>query len=213
MTASLEAHFDVVEPNRFFEAILRGRNAEEVCHLASRICGICAVSHSCAALLATEKALGLEITEQTFLLRRLVMNAEAMSSHALHVLFLAAPDFVGLPSVMPLVTENPELVQRAFRIKVTGYQLGEVVLGRHTHPVTAVPGGYTEAPQAWRLAQMAIGWWSCALTWRRRWSCTALTIGLHARPNACAWPEFYCSDATSSPPTAAHPASTENLRM
>jgi sulfhydrogenase subunit alpha len=150
----LEARFDVVEPNRFFEAILRGRNAEEVVHIASRICGICAVSHSCAALLATEKALGLEISLQTFLLRRLVMNAEVMSSHALHVLFLAAPDFVGLPSVMPLVKENPELVRRAFRIKRTGYDLGEAVLGRHTHPVTAVPGGYTAVPQAEALARM-----------------------------------------------------------
>jgi sulfhydrogenase subunit alpha len=150
----LEARFDVVEPNRFFEAILRGRNAEEVVHIASRICGICAVSHSCAALLATEKALGLEISPQTFLLRRLVMNAEVMSSHALHVLFLAAPDFVGLPSVMPLVKENPELVRRAFRIKRTGYDLGEAVLGRHTHPVTAAPGGYTAVPQAEALARM-----------------------------------------------------------
>jgi sulfhydrogenase subunit alpha len=150
----LEARFDVVEPNRFFEAILRGRNAEEVVHIASRICGICAVSHSCAALLATEKAIGLGISEQTFLLRRLVMNAEVMSSHALHVLFLAAPDFVGLPSVMPLVKENPELVRRAFRIKLTGYDLGQAVLGRHTHPVTAAPGGYTAVPQPEALARM-----------------------------------------------------------
>ena len=149
-----EAVFRVVEANRFFEGILRGHDAEEVAHIASRICGICAVSHSCASLQASEAALGLEISEQTRLLRRLVMNAEVMSSHALHVWFLAAPDYLHLPSVLPLIRDNPEAVQRAFRLKKTGYDLGEVVVGRHTHPVSAVPGGFTCAPETWALEQI-----------------------------------------------------------
>jgi len=149
-----EALFRVVEANRFFEGILRGHDAEEVAHIASRICGICAISHSCASLLASERALGIEVSEQTALLRRLIMNAEVISSHALHVYFLAAPDFLGLPSVFPLVQDNPELVKLAFRVKKTGYDLGEAVVGRHTHPVSAVPGGFTEAPKAWDLERM-----------------------------------------------------------
>lgn len=149
-----EALFRVVEANRFFEGLLRGHDAEEVAHIASRICGICAISHSCASLLASERAFEVAVSEQTTLLRRLIMNAEVMSSHALHVYFLAAPDFLGRPSVFPLVQDDPELVRRAFRVKKTGYDLSEVVVGRHTHPVGTVPGGFTEAPKPWDLERM-----------------------------------------------------------
>ena len=107
------ALFQVVEANRFFEAVVLGRDWEEVCHIAPRICGICALSHSSVSLKATEAALGVEASEQTELLRRLVMAAEVMSSHALHAYFLAAPDFLGLPSVMPLIEKDPETVKRA----------------------------------------------------------------------------------------------------
>ena len=37
---------EVVEAPRFFEAMLRGRPYEQASHLASRICGICAVAHA-----------------------------------------------------------------------------------------------------------------------------------------------------------------------
>ena len=146
-----KAIFEIVEANRFFEGFLRGKSYEEVCHLASRICGICSLSHSSAALSATERAFGMQVTDQVKLLRRLAMNAEVISSHALHVYFLAAPDFLGLQSVVPLVKSDPETVKRAFRIKKTGYDLAEVLVGRHTHPVGAVPGGFTMPP---RIAAM-----------------------------------------------------------
>ena len=146
--------FHVVEANRFFEGILRGHDAEEVAHIASRICGICAVSHSCASLQASEQALGLLISEQTLLLRRLIMHAEVISSHALHVWFLAAPDYLRLPSVFPLIEKDPETVRRAYRLKKMGYELGEAILGRHTHPVSALPGGFTAAPQVRAMEQM-----------------------------------------------------------
>jgi len=49
--------------------------------------------------------------------------------------------------VLPLVQSDPETVKRAFRIKKTGYDLAEVLVGRHTHPVGAVPGGFTTLPR------------------------------------------------------------------
>jgi len=149
-----EAIFEVVEASRFFEGILRERDFEEVGHIATRICGICAVSHGCASLQATEQALGIDISEQTRLLRRLMMNAEIMSSHALHVYFLAAPDFLGLDSVLALLKESPETVKRAYRIKQTSYDLSGLVGGRHTHPIALVPGGFTAIPRPSDLRQM-----------------------------------------------------------
>ncbi len=148
------AILEVVEANRYFEGFLRGRSHEEVAHIATRICGICAMSHSSASVQATEKALGIEITEQTVLLRRLVMDAEMVSSHALHIYFLAAPDLLGLKSVVPLVEKDPDTVKLAFRVKTTAYDLAEVLVGRHTHPVAVVPGGYTSMPDPAALARM-----------------------------------------------------------
>jgi len=149
-----KAILEVVEANRFFEGFMRGRDWEEVAHLATRICGICAMSHSSASVQATEKALGIEITEQTRLLRRLIMDAEMISSHALHVYFLVAPDLLGLKSVIPLVKQNPDVVKLAFRVKKTGYDLAEVLVGRHTHPVAVVPGGFTSMPDVSALGVM-----------------------------------------------------------
>ncbi len=45
-----QVQFSVVEAPRFFEAFSRGHHHSEVTHMASRVCGICAVSHKCAAL-------------------------------------------------------------------------------------------------------------------------------------------------------------------
>ena len=143
-----KALFEVVEANRFFEGFLRDRDYMEVAHIASRICGICALSHNSASVQATEAALGMELSEQSKLLRRLIMDAEMISSHALHVYFLVAPDLLGLKSVIPLVEKNPDLVKLAFRVKLTGYDLAEVFIGRHTHPVGVMPGGYTSYPTA-----------------------------------------------------------------
>jgi len=149
-----EVMFQVVEAIRFFEGILRGRSWEEVGHIATRICGICAVSHCCASLQGTEKALGIEVSAQTELLRRLIMNGEIMSSHALHVYFLAAPDFLRLESVLPLVQEDPETVKRAFHIKQNSYDIGNLLGGRHTHPISLVPGGFTSLPSVSDLERL-----------------------------------------------------------
>lgn len=138
-----EVRFDVVEAPRFFEAFLRGQRYPEVAHIAPRICGICSVSHKCAVLKATEKALGVEISDQTRLLRKLALHGETLASHALHIFFLAMPDFMGLDSVFHLAQTDKELVLRAMRLKRLGYDLGAVVAGRHTHPVGMEVGGFS----------------------------------------------------------------------
>ncbi len=88
-----EVRFAVVEAPRFFEAFLRGKAYQQVAHLASRVCGICAVSHRAAALKAVESAFDVKISEQSTLLRRLAFHGEVLSSHILHLYFLVAPDY------------------------------------------------------------------------------------------------------------------------
>jgi len=142
-----ELRWEVTESPRFFEVMMRGRYYEDVPHIASRICGICSIAHSTASIQATEAAFGIRPSEQTLLLRKLLYNAELLESHVLHVLFLAAPDFLGVGSVFPLVETHKDVVLLALRLKKLAYNLAEVLAGRKTHPISCVVGGFAKLPR------------------------------------------------------------------
>ena len=141
-----ECKWEVVEAPRFFEAFVRGRNYLEIAHITSRICGICSIGHTLCSLQATEAAMGVKISEQTRLLRRILIQGENLQSHILHCYFLAAPDFVGAPSVFPLVQTHPEVVVRALRMKKLANDLCDIVGGRTVHPITPTVNGFTKLP-------------------------------------------------------------------
>lgn len=138
--------FRIPESPRFFEAMLIGRNYDEPSHITSRICGICSVAHTCASIKATEKALGIKPSDQTVKLRKLIYHHENIQSNALHVYFLAAPDFFGVGSVIPLVEINPEVVNIALRVKKMANDMVRIVGGRAVHPIRTVVGGFTMLP-------------------------------------------------------------------
>ncbi|MCA9950686.1 MAG: Ni/Fe hydrogenase subunit alpha [Anaerolineales bacterium] len=144
----------VVETPRFFEALLRGRPYQEASHITSRICGICAVGHATTSLRATEKALGIQPTEQTKLLRRLNFLGEILDSHILHAYMLVAPDFLGVGSVIPLAKAAPDVVLRALRMKKLSGDLCKMICGRHTHPIAMTVGGFTHFPKTAELYEL-----------------------------------------------------------
>ena len=150
----IKCQFEVVEAPRFFEAFVRGRPYTELNHITSRICGICSVGHSTASVRTTEKALGVDLTEQTVLLRKLLFHGEIIDSHVLHTYYLVAPDFLGIPDVIPLLEANPDVLMRALRIKKLSGDLCAMVAGRHTHPIALVVGGFTYAPPEQALRDM-----------------------------------------------------------
>ncbi len=141
-----KCEWQVPEAPRFFEAMIRGRHYSEVARITSRICGICAIGHTLASVKATEAALGMRISKQTELLRRIIKHAENFDSHILHVYFLVAPDLAGAPSVFPLAGTHTEVVKRALRMKRLGHEWGSTIGGRTTHPLSVVPGGFTALP-------------------------------------------------------------------
>ena len=141
-----KCEWQVPEAPRFFEAMVRGRHFSEVARITSRICGICSVGHTLASIKATEAALGIQETEQTFKMRSLLKHAENFDSHVLHVYFLAAPDLLGAPSVFPLVPTHGEVVTRALNLKRLAHEWGSMIGGRTTHPTTPVPGGFSKWP-------------------------------------------------------------------
>ncbi len=149
-----ECRFEVVETPRFFEAMLLGRPYLEASHITSRICGICATGHATASLRASEKALGVELSEQTKLLRKLTFHGEILDSHVLHVYMLIAPDFLGVGSVIPLAKSHREVVLRALRMKKLAGDICAVVTGRHTHPIAMTVGGFTHFPKISELKEL-----------------------------------------------------------
>lgn len=144
----------IVETPRFFEAMLRGRRYTESSHITSRICGICAVGHATTSLRATEKALGVEPSQQTVLLRKLNFHGEILDSHILHAYMLVAPDFFGVGSVIPLAKSAPDVVLRALRMKKLAGDICKHICGRHTHPIAMTVGGFTHYPSNDDLYQL-----------------------------------------------------------
>lgn len=142
----MKCDLQVIEAPRFFEAMLCDRPYEQASPLSSRICGICAVTHATTSLRATEKALGVQPSEQTVLLRKLNLNGEMLDSHLLHVYMLVAPDLLGLASVIPLAQQSPEVVARALRMKNLAGEICALVGGRHTHPISMTVGGFSRLP-------------------------------------------------------------------
>jgi len=151
-----EARWDVVETPRYFEAILKGKHYTMAAPLTSRICGICSLGHQLASLRATENAFGITVPPAAEKLRLLAKHAETLQSHALHVFFLAAPDFFAVPSVLPLVETHPDLVQTAVRIKGAANYLAKEVAGRAVHPVSLHVGGVQAIPKDLRALRDAM---------------------------------------------------------
>jgi len=149
-----QCDLEIVEAPRFFEAMLRGLPYEQASHLASRICGICAVTHATASLRAVENALGVQNSPQTSLLRLLNLYGEILDSHILHVYMLVAPDLLGVGSVIPLAKSAPEVVLRALRMKKLAGDICGFVCGRHTHPIGMMVGGFTHLPTEEQLINL-----------------------------------------------------------
>ena len=150
----VECKMEITESPRFFEAMLRGRSWQDTMFLTTRICGICACGHGTASLKATEDALGLKLSEQTVKMRKIVLHAEQLQSHWLHVYFLVAPDFFGAPSVIPMAATHTEVVLRAMRLKRLANYICECLVGRHVHPISMVPGGYMKLPSVRALKEL-----------------------------------------------------------
>ena len=149
-----QIQWEIPESPRLFEAMLVGRYYPDVPYISSRICGICSIAHTTASIQAVEAAFGVKLTEQGLLLRKLLFNAEMLESHVLHTLFLAAPDFLGVDSVFPLVATHKDVVVMAVNLKRLAYNLAEIIAGRKTHPISCVVGGFVKFPKADELKEI-----------------------------------------------------------
>lgn len=149
------ADLQIYEPPRFFEALLRGRAYTEPPDITARICGICPVAYQTSAIAAIENACGVVVRGPIADLRRLLYCGEWISSHALHIYLLHAPDFLGYPDAVALATDHRDIVERGLALKKAGNAILEVVGGRAIHPINVRVGGFYAAPSQAQLDKLA----------------------------------------------------------
>ena len=142
-----DVKLEIYEPPRFFEGLLQGRTYTEPPDITARICGICPVAYQISSINAIEDLCGIEVTDATRQLRRLLYDGEWIESHVLHVFMLHAPDFLGYDSALDMARDHRGLVETALRLREAGNVLLEVVGGRAVHPVNTRVGGFHRAPR------------------------------------------------------------------
>lgn len=143
-----------VEGSRYFEGILKGRSCLDAPELTSRICGICSCIHTVCSIKAVENALGIKPSEQTRLLRELIVLGERIRSHATHLYFLALPDYLGYNSALELAQKHKKDVERALLLTKAGNELITLIGGREMHPVSAQVGRMLKLPSQNTIDQL-----------------------------------------------------------
>ena len=149
------AQLRIFEPPRFFEAFLKGRGVVELPDIVARICGICPIAYQMSAVHAVENAFGITVEGQLRALRRLIYCGEWIESHALHVVMLHAPDFLGFPDAIKMAEVHGDIVRRGLQLKKAGNEILRVLGGREIHPVNVRPGGFYSVPTRASLRDLA----------------------------------------------------------
>lgn len=145
---------------RGFEKILTGRDPRDAIHITQRICGLCPVSHSIAAVKAVEDSFGYTPTYNAMLLRNLILGGNYLSDHILHFYHLALLDYAKGPQQSPWTPgyasdyrlteyENSALINnyiKALEIRRKAHEMTAIFSGKIPHVMSIAPGGVTKQP-------------------------------------------------------------------
>jgi len=149
-----KVRLEVEEGERLFEGMVCGRPATDLYWITPRICGVCPIAHNLAALKAVEHAFGLNIPRSVILLRRLLLAAQIIQSHILHLYFLALPDYLGLDSGTQLANTHPKYFSDALTLKKGADLIADIVGGRGIHPTATTIGGFHKVPTIEQLKSL-----------------------------------------------------------
>lgn len=140
---------------RGFEIFLKGKKPADAVVITPRICGICAYSHSSAAIHAVESAYDIEVPENARLVRDVVHGLEHTHDPATWFYALFLIDFVNEKYRDHKMYEEIERRFAPFTgtsyvaaVKARKKMLQAITLfsGRWTHSHFTVPGGVTCRP-------------------------------------------------------------------
>jgi hydrogenase large subunit len=146
---------------RGFEIILKDRDPRDATILTQRICGVCPVSHAMASTLNLESAFGVAPPDNGRILRNLVLGANFIQSHILHLYHLSALDYIDTTDVVDMSPWTPryttdDMVTGSTAELLVGHYVQALAMRRKAHQMgaifgaklpcvaTFVPGGCTE---------------------------------------------------------------------
>jgi len=137
---------------RGFEQFCVGRRAELMPLLTTRICGVCPVAHHFASAKALDAAFNVEPPSAAKKLRELMYAAYFIYDHTLHFYYLGGPDFVVGPDALPEKRNIIGVIEKAgldigkevIKHRAYGQKMTEIIGGKATHPVCALPGGVSK---------------------------------------------------------------------
>ena len=155
------AYFQVPEL-RGFEVFSRGRPAEDMPQITSRICGVCPTAHHMASTKALDDLYQVEPTSAGRKIRELVYHTFMLEDHALHVFLLGGPDFIVGPEAPPELRNIVGVIgkvglEAGKKVIATRRRLRELIAyfgGKVVHPVLGQPGGVSKALKAGGPAQV-----------------------------------------------------------
>ncbi len=142
-------HLKISENKRFYTQAIRGKPAVNAPYLMSRICGTCSIAHLLCCIKAVENAIGVKVSEQTVLLRKLAMYGLYLRDHALHCYMFSLPDILGKDSILDFDENNPaehRLIHQCFEVKAAGNALSTLVAGKAIHAPYPCVGGFAHIP-------------------------------------------------------------------
>lgn len=137
VTVTLAAQSDALAsvhlPALSLGRLAQGRTVDAAADMAGMLFGVCPKAHQVAFMEAAEQALGLAVSRETFLARRHLVLAEALTQcvwrHALtwRALVNEAPDVVALKQARSLMKEIDQKVSQGGSLTVALAQLADVV--------------------------------------------------------------------------------------
>ncbi len=138
---------------RGFEVFCKGRPAEDMPQITSRICGVCPTAHHMASTKALDDLYKVEPAPAGRLIRELVYHTFMLEDHALHVFVLGGPDFIVGPEAPPELRNIVGVIQKVGleagkKVISTRRKLRELIAyfgGKVVHPVLGLPGGVSKA--------------------------------------------------------------------
>lgn len=134
---------------RGFEAFLAGAPIESIPWLASRVCGVCPVSHAVNAAKTIEKAIGVQIPDTAKVLREMLVLSQLIDSHALSFVVLSLPDLIprtDMHSIVDIKKEHPDLFEKGITLHSLGRKMTSLIGGRNVHPANVRVGGMGTNP-------------------------------------------------------------------
>ncbi|MEK7634978.1 MAG: nickel-dependent hydrogenase large subunit [Patescibacteria group bacterium] len=148
--------FATDEYKRFFTEAMKGKDLVAIPQHLARICGTCSNSHIMCSIEASENALDIKPTEQTKLLRTLVMNGLMIRDHALHLYLFSMPDIFNKDAFLDFDESDPyqhQLLHDGFEVKSAGNFLATLIAGRSVHATYPVIGGFLKFPDEAGIAE------------------------------------------------------------